>query len=259
MNIAERAAADVALRIKLERPFSAQVKKFLLEIYDANYRLYRNTGQIIGTQNLLPEMEGILTDNYLRIYEAFRFRTLNEILKRKAEPTAVIERPLAASMAAYISVQAEKQGRVILKNIETEMTNLTARVKSNMTASGSEISRDDIAVEVRGALVDSSEGKSDIIAITETLGTAEKTKHTEAEIIAASAVILGISSKIIKTWSALLDSKTRPEHARADGQSRRAGEPFIVAGEALQFPGDTAGSIGNIANCRCVLSYGAGG
>jgi len=52
-------------------------------------------------------------------------------------------------------------------------------------------------------------------------------------------------------WAALLDSRTRPEHAAAHGQVVALGEPFIVGGEALLHPGDPAGSPENICQCRC--------
>lgn len=49
------------------------------------------------------------------------------------------------------------------------------------------------------------------------------------------------------------DSRTRKAHRKADGQIRPLGNAFKVGGEALQFPGDPAGSAGNIVNCRCTL------
>jgi hypothetical protein len=37
----------------------------------------------------------------------------------------------------------------------------------------------------------------------------------------------------------------------ADGQVVGLDEPFIVGGEQLMYPGDPAGSPGNICNCLC--------
>jgi hypothetical protein len=48
-----------------------------------------------------------------------------------------------------------------------------------------------------------------------------------------------------------LDNRTREDHAAADGQRVPVGEPFIVGGESLEFPGDPAGSPEQVINCRC--------
>jgi len=47
----------------------------------------------------------------------------------------------------------------------------------------------------------------------------------------------------------------RWDHRHADRQTAKLGEPFIVTGELLLFPGDRSmgASIGNVINCRCTL------
>jgi hypothetical protein len=58
--------------------------------------------------------------------------------------------------------------------------------------------------------------------------------------------------KKTKTWRAVLDDRTRPAHADADGQTVPMNEFYVVDGELLEFPGDTRFStIGNTVNCRC--------
>jgi hypothetical protein len=58
-----------------------------------------------------------------------------------------------------------------------------------------------------------------------------------------------------KGWLAALDGRERDAHRQAhiDYTEKGVGleEPFIVSGEALMYPGDEAGSAGNIINCRC--------
>ncbi len=55
-----------------------------------------------------------------------------------------------------------------------------------------------------------------------------------------------------KQWLTSGGSNVRAAHADANGQTVRVDEPFIVDGEALMFPGDDAGSPGNVINCHCV-------
>lgn len=56
-----------------------------------------------------------------------------------------------------------------------------------------------------------------------------------------------------KRWVATKDMRTRHEHGMADGQVVPAKDPFIVGGEELMFPADTAGSPWNVYNCRCAM------
>ena len=56
-------------------------------------------------------------------------------------------------------------------------------------------------------------------------------------------------------WFSQKDDKVREsldfDHVEADGQRVEIGQPFIVSGESLRYPGDPSGSLGNIINCRC--------
>jgi HK97 family phage portal protein len=54
-------------------------------------------------------------------------------------------------------------------------------------------------------------------------------------------------------WLAYLDSKVRPDHARAHGQVRNimAGERFEVGGDLMKHPGDPDARALNVCRCRC--------
>lgn len=54
-----------------------------------------------------------------------------------------------------------------------------------------------------------------------------------------------------KMWLAIPDNRVRDAHSAAHGQVRRLGEMYEVGGELLAYPGDPAGSAGNVINCRC--------
>ena len=56
-----------------------------------------------------------------------------------------------------------------------------------------------------------------------------------------------------KRWVTRRDDRVRPTHAAADGQTVPVGEPFIVGGWALMFPGDPVAPLVETAGCRCVL------
>ena len=53
---------------------------------------------------------------------------------------------------------------------------------------------------------------------------------------------------IVRMWDAALDGRTRPSHARVDGEIRELDEKFS---NGLMFPGDPNGSAAEVINCRC--------
>lgn len=58
-----------------------------------------------------------------------------------------------------------------------------------------------------------------------------------------------------KTWVSKDDSRVRPGHRAADGQTVAVGQPFQVSGEALIAPGDPSGQPWNVINCRCKMRF----
>lgn len=54
-------------------------------------------------------------------------------------------------------------------------------------------------------------------------------------------------------WLATPGPRTRASHSRANNQRIRKGEPFMVGGHALMYPGDPAGPAKEVVNCRCAL------
>lgn len=53
---------------------------------------------------------------------------------------------------------------------------------------------------------------------------------------------------VVKQWDAALDARTRPSHARVDGEIRELDEKFS---NGLMFPGDPSGGAAEVVNCRC--------
>lgn len=56
-----------------------------------------------------------------------------------------------------------------------------------------------------------------------------------------------------KRWVTRQDDRVRHTHREANGQTVPVGDPFVVGGFRLQYPGDRAAELGETANCRCVL------
>lgn len=62
---------------------------------------------------------------------------------------------------------------------------------------------------------------------------------------------LGINMK--QVWLATLDNRTRHEHRVLDGQEVDVGEPFIMDGFKIKYPGDPAAPAHLLYNCRCTV------
>lgn len=58
---------------------------------------------------------------------------------------------------------------------------------------------------------------------------------------------------LCKEWMATRDSRTRPEHAKADGQRVRMGRPFLVGGFWMNQPGDFNAPPELTVHCRCTV------
>lgn len=54
-------------------------------------------------------------------------------------------------------------------------------------------------------------------------------------------------------WLATLDKRTRDAHRHLDGKHVKVGDPFVVDGHEIRFPGDPAAPGYLIWNCRCTL------
>lgn len=66
-----------------------------------------------------------------------------------------------------------------------------------------------------------------------------------------NAKALGI--KVKKQWMCTLDSHTRIEHQKLDGQTQDIDKPFEVDGLKIRYPGDPTAEAALVFNCRCTM------
>lgn len=59
-------------------------------------------------------------------------------------------------------------------------------------------------------------------------------------------------STLRKEWSAVMDGRVRPTHARADGQVREVDKPFDVGGHPAMYPHDPRLPASESVSCRCI-------
>jgi hypothetical protein len=60
---------------------------------------------------------------------------------------------------------------------------------------------------------------------------------------------------VVAAWVTRRDDRVRDEHRLAHGQVQPAGDPFIVGGSLLRYPGDPLGPPALVYGCRCWLRH----
>lgn len=82
-----------------------------------------------------------------------------------------------------------------------------------------------------------------------------RTETHSAAMVGSEAAAQATGLALDKEWGATEDARTRPDHAKADGQTVDKDADFIVGGMPMRFPGDPRGGPANVCNCRCVTLW----
>lgn len=174
--------------------------------------------------------------------------------------------------ARQFAEEAKKDSRLVERKATPDLTSIfnSPTIAYLLNLAATKVTQIDATTlaQLRQALaagVEAGEGMVDIakridqLYLTEIIPNRSQT-IAQTEIIAASnwssdqaAQQSGL--ELEKVYLATEDSKTRPAHAKADGQIVAMGQPFIVGDEELMYPGDPSGSAGNVINCRCTQYY----
>lgn len=124
------------------------------------------------------------------------------------------------------------------------------RIVQNMLADG--LSLQDAAKQISEVAGPMSATRAHIIARTEAHTAANAGQQFEAE---------ASEFEMVKEWISSLDDRTRTDppdqfdHKEPNGETASKDGRFNVGGELLLYPGDPAGSPGNVINCRCAIGW----
>lgn len=86
------------------------------------------------------------------------------------------------------------------------------------------------------------------IARTETIGA-----YNGGQLAAARVRSEASGVTLEKVWLATIDSRTRKDHYKADGQRVPIDQPFEIGGRELDHPGDPTAPAAQVVNCRCTM------
>lgn len=147
----------------------------------------------------------------------------------------------------YIKNHALEMARQINETTREDLRqHIASAIAEAVNAGASTDKIKDAIMEAVDDTFDITESRAYIIARTETARAVNWGQNEFAK-------NCGIPLK--KKWLSARDSAVRPSHREADGQIADLYAPFIVDGEALEYPGDPNASPGNTINCRCTVEY----
>lgn len=247
---------------KLERSLKSEVRKLFSKEQAAIIARLKKEGTrslpVSKPEQRLLWIEGHLTRDWtedeIEEHSAEWEATLRDhILRGIREGWALAAMDLDKSIDwSLYNKRAEKYARELAGKKVTQISKTTLtgvrRVIGNGIESGASI--DTIADDLR-RLYDGFKGfRAETVARTET---ANAQNFGKAAQIDEAEERLGI--KVMKTWVAVQDERTREDHVAADGQTVPNDEQFMVGSEQLDFPGDPNGSAETVINCRCTCTF----
>lgn len=190
-----------------------------------------------GADGVQP-IANALKELYRRVFSAFYSTFLDE---QKARIAFECKRSSADFAKEFIADYALERAATITATSKD-------RIKKIIEASEglSEAELRDLIVQSEGGQI--AAWRAAMIARTEVHFAQVSGTHQ-----AALSVQEDSSIEYEKEWVSAVDSRTRDDHADADGQLKALDKPFSVGGENVDLPG--YGSAKNSINCRCVVLY----
>lgn len=265
------AISQLAKKLKLEANVTPKLTRFFREISRSIRPVLRVTGRVPSLQSFNDDLVEILTKHYTKVAKEFKGDTVTTLTKSSSVDIEIKQETIEAiadetedlvdeALVSIIALRAPRQARFILNTTEQDLRDSVQKVSVAAATEGETLT---LAEQGRRAARDFNSkipGKVDGISTFETQAMAEETKQTEAQVlIGQGAVVGGVSIALIMNgeWNAIIDEVTRDSHVVADGQIRKAIQPFMVQSQLLRFPGDTSlgATLDNVMKCRCAKRF----
>lgn len=254
-------AEETAKKIKREAAISPSIKAIFNQIVKASGDLYAATGVILNADQFIPAWKSLLERHY-RI-------TGNQFIGEAFDimPSPAFKAVLSSAILDWSDKHSIRQANFITQTNNEDIAKAFSRANQTIDEIATVppgIARNQ-AVSRLGQRNLAGQFKSRVptIAQTETQAAAETAKSLEAKVSSGKQVIpnqpnvVDESKRIVKKWIAVIDKRTRHNHAAANGQEVNEEDPFNVGGEKLMYPGDSSlgASLANIIMCRCNAIY----
>lgn len=237
-------ANQVKLTLAFERGLTSKLRRELKATFTRAAEMFRDSRHVDIEKAHYHRLVSIV-----RPYERAIFKTFWQRLRLEISKSVTMVEEVKYT-EDQLDIETEDYIRKVAYVRMTDVSRSTARKVADVIASGHDAEKsaaeiaDDIEALGNGEI---SESRARTIARTEL--------HSASQAGAqASAEDLDIPG-LRKEWLTVADSRVRPDHADADGQTVDLEDNFTVGGEELSYPGDPSASPENTINCRCVVSY----
>jgi len=273
---------NLAIKLRLEKPLQAQLRRIFNGIAADFSAFYNTTGQIIDANAFNDEISGQLKQAYEAADIAVSGRLtgfarenpddsfsegllLLALLHRRsiAEQLAILDDLSRVAVREFINQSVARSTVQIATTTNNNLATAVQQVQQDAFEVGRQLNNFQVSRDATDNFKKRIPGRTSMIAATEVQHAVEGIQSIEAGIIidgARDIVLLGQGSvQAFKQWLTREDARVRRtppdefDHNAANGQQRRVEEPFIVSGQELQYPGDTrlGASAGNVIYCRC--------
>jgi len=216
------------------RPLGAERARRILPVFETDEM--KAVGRLFkaDADDWRIELEAVLRDQYVRLYN---IGGRGARLKLNVSGSFNLRNP-------FILDALEERANLISGISDSVYDRLRTVIAEEFYVFGN--SPLDVAKTLEQEFTGLSRDRAELIARTETLAVTEEASHTVYE----------SSGVAYQRWLTTLDGKERISHFEAHGQIVEIDQPFELDDEQegpieLLFPGDPAGPISAIANCRC--------
>lgn len=226
-----------------------------------------NSITTVGIIETLASMEQLISRSminaaygkiYAQVGEKQKVWADRDILIRLVRPRAVLSNvpapPLQAEFGVgFYNAQWLARLRNISNNIDTieRVASVHSTICKDMrrsiaNAQQEVVSTRKVIARLRRDFPELSARRAEVIA---------RTEVTYISNIAQEEAAMETGLDLMKVWIRTLDTRTRDTHRNAPRKPIKADEKFVVGGKKMTKPGDPAGGMAEICNCRCVVSY----
>ena len=247
VNTRSEIRQQLALRNNLEKRFFKNLNTLFRKFVRVQMHLYKEYGiyqQTIAERTLQEDFFPLMLSHYKRVLLAIYKMNEDKYYNKKQE-AFVFGR--STDFEAVVNTYFNSR-QLILSGITERMASRISQAIEQGRADN--LTLPQIAKLVSDKFLPISRSRAALISRTETHNAAGFSNHYYH-----LQVQRDLGNKMLKRWVSTADSRTRPSHSSASGQTVDIDENFLIGGVEMEFAGDSRGGARNVVNCRCVVVY----